>query len=54
MTNLINSLTVYNDKVAKTKVNFRAANKDFELILDIPFQTKSTNNTDYNHEKQAA
>lgn len=50
---LINPLTVYKDKVAKTKINFRAQNKDFELIIDIPFDTKSVNNQNKNLENAA-
>jgi len=38
------------DKTAKVKVNFRAQNKDFELILDIPFSNKYANNTEYKPE----
>ena len=41
-TNLINPLTLYKDKVAKTKINFRVQNKDFELILDFPIKTASS------------
>jgi hypothetical protein len=52
--NLINPLTVYRDKVAKTKINFKAQNKDFELIIDIPFENKSVNNMENNSQEQAA
>jgi len=53
-TNLINPLTIYQDKVAKTKVNFRAQNKDFELIIDIPFKTNSASNIQETNSKIAA
>jgi len=51
---LVNPLTVYKDKIAKTKINFRAQNKDFELIVDIPFVAKNTNNNQNKHLKNAA
>jgi len=51
-TNLINPLTLYQDKVAKTKINFRAQNKDFELILDFPIKT--ANSPEYNENKIVA
>jgi len=53
-TNLINPLTVYKDKVAKTKITFRAQNKEFELIINIPFETNSINNNQNSSLKNAA
>ncbi len=52
--NLVNPLTIYKDKVAKTKIHFRAKNKNFELILDFPLNKKNINNNQNNNLKNTA
>ena len=51
--NIINRNTFQSDKIVKTKIKFRAYNKDIELFLDFPLRN-SSNNTNYKEEKQVA
>ncbi len=51
--NIINKNTFKSDRIVKTKIKFRAYNKDIELFLDFPLKNPS-NNRNYKEEKQVA